>query len=58
MDHTRFIKVTDENGDRIMINIDVVYRLHHIKSENIYRVIMNNGVKTSITKEQFEEFWG
>jgi hypothetical protein len=61
MDRTRFIKITDEKGDRIMLNIDMIYRIQHYKAGATYQIVFANETNERsriITKEQFEEFWG
>lgn len=56
MDHTRFIKVTCEDGVRIILNID---HIQGFASElDVYQLSMRDGSVMKITKEQFEEFWG
>jgi hypothetical protein len=61
VDHTRFIKITDKEGDRWILNIDHIdLILQYIDDDRSSYYIIRKTDKTiiSITKEQFEEFWG
>ncbi len=59
MDHTRFIKITTEKNNRIIINTNRIEMINHIEdTDQPYQVHLIDGTWYNITKEQFEEFWG